>query len=92
MMEYLRFCFTNYIEFWVMYFLLIAMVLLISVIRLFDNSPCKRGEIDKQLFENMTLVIPIAKTIYTVVGHFSKTSKCTAKDKVKRVIKKELSK
>ncbi len=91
-MDYLRFCFTNYIEFWVMYFSLIAMVLLISVIRLFNNSPCKRGEVDKQLFENMTLIIPVAKTVYTVIGNFSKTSKCTAKDKVERLIKKEIKK
>jgi len=92
MMDYLRFCFTHYIDFWVMYFTLIAMVLLISVIRLFDKSPCKRGEIDKKLFENMTLIIPVAKTVYTVIGHFSKTSKCTAKDKLTRIIKKEIQK
>ena len=92
MMDYLRFCFTNYIEFWIMYFTLIAMVLFISVLRLLEDSHCKRGKIDKQLFENMTLIIPVAKTIYTVVGHFSKTSKCTAKDKVTRLIKKEIQK
>jgi len=92
MMDYLRFCFTNYIEFWAMYFTLIAVVLLVSVVRLLDASPCKRGEIDKQLFENMTLIIPVAKTVYTVIGHFSKTSKCTAKDKVERLIKKEIKK
>ena len=92
MMDYLRFCFTNYIEFWVMYFTLIAMVLLISVLRLLEDSHCKRSEIDKKVLENMTLIIPVAKTVYTVVGHFSKTSKTTAKDKVERLIKKEIQK
>lgn len=92
MIDYLRFCFTNYIEFWVMYLALIAMVLFISVLRLFEDSICKRGEVDKKVLENMTLIIPIAKTLYTVVGHFSKTSKMTAKDKVTRLIKKEIQK
>lgn len=92
MMDYLRFCFTNYIEFWAMYFTMIAMVFLICVLILLEDSHCKRGKIDKKVLENMTLIIPIAKTVYTVVGHFSKTSKMTAKDKVTRLIKKEIQK
>ena len=48
----------------------------------------KRGSVSKDL----TLIIPIAKTVYKVTGHFSKTSKMTAKDKVSRLIKKEISK
>lgn len=69
-------------------YIVIVGTVFICVIGTLITPKRKRGSVDK----NMTLVIPIAKTIYKVTGHFSKTSKMTAKDKVSRLIKKEISK
>lgn len=60
----------------------------ICLLGILITSKRKRGSASKDL----TLVIPIAKTIYKVTGHFSKTSKSTAKDKIKRIIQKEATK
>ena len=97
MMDYLHLCFTNYIDFWIMYFGMIAFILLVSLMRFLEDigyiKPYyKLGKITPETLANMTLVIPVAKTVYTVIGHFSKTSKLTAKDKVERLIKKEIKK
>lgn len=78
---------TNRIEILLPYILIISAVA-VSVVGLFCKPHRKRGSADKKL----TLVLPIAKTVYTVIGHFSKTSKMTAKDKVERLIKKEIQK
>lgn len=75
------------IELLTLYIVMVGIVC-ICVISTFITQKCKRGSVDK----NMTLIIPIAKTIYKVTGHFSKTSKMTAKDKVSRLIKKEILK
>jgi len=69
-------------------YIFLIFTVVISIVGLLITPHRKRGSVDK----NLTLVIPISKTIYTVVGHFSKTSKCTAKDKVTRLIKKEIQK
>lgn len=68
----------------------IAMIgaICICILGMLITPKRKRGSVSKDL----TLIIPIAKTIYKVTGHFSKTSKMTAKDKVSRLIKKEISK
>lgn len=69
-------------------YIVMVVTVLICIINTLITPKRKRGSTD----ENMTLIIPIAKTIYKVIGHFSKTSKMTAKDKVSRLIKKEISK
>jgi len=97
MMDYLHFCFTNYMDFWIMYFGMIALILLISLMSFLEDNGYlkpyyKHGQIETKTLANMTLVIPVAKTVYTVIGHFSKTSKCTAKDKLTRIIKREIQK
>ena len=60
----------------------------ICLLGIFIKPKRKRGSVS----EDLTLVIPIANTIYKVSGHFSKKSKMTAKDKVTRIIKKEITK
>ena len=69
-------------------YIIMVGTVLIGAISTLITPKRKRGSVDK----NMTLIIPIAKTIYKVTGHFSKTTKMTAKDKVSRLIKKEISK
>lgn len=93
MLKYFSLCFTNYADFWIPYLIVVAFIFLIATISLLENrsyikSLRKRGSAD----EKLTLVVPIAKTVYTVVGHFSKTSKVTAKSKIERLIKKEIQK
>lgn len=69
-------------------YMILILTVVICIICIRFSPKHRHGSADKDL----TIVIPIAKTVYTVVGHFSKTSKCTAKDKVSRLIKKEISK
>jgi hypothetical protein len=78
-------------DFWIIYCITIVFILVLYLTR-FIKPWHKKGGIDAKTFENMTLVIPIAKTVYKVVGHYSKTSKTTAKDKLSRVIKKDTKK
>lgn len=66
-----------------------AIIIAAAIVIITDFTPrYRRGSADKDL----TIVVPIAKTIYKVAGHFSKTSKMTAKKKVERLIKKEIQK
>ena len=91
MMDYMHFCFTDYMDFWIRYCITIVFILVLYLARFI--RPCyKSGEIEVETLANMTLIIPIAKTVYKVVGHYSKTSKTTAKDKISRVIKKDTKK
>jgi len=69
------------------FILAIIMVILTAVIAHYAPRH-RRGSADQDLI----IVVPIAKTIYKVAGHFSKTSKMTAKNKVERLIKKEIQK
>ena len=69
-------------------YMILVLTIMVCVVCIRFAPKHKRGSANKDL----TIVIPIAKTVYTVAGHFSKTSKMTAKDKVSRLIKKEISK
>lgn len=49
----------------------------------------KSGELK---IDESSIIMKIGKTIYTTVGYFSKSSKQTAKEKLERIIKKEINK
>jgi len=69
-------------------FMLAIIIATVIIVIAYFTPRHRRGSADKDL----TIVVPIAKTIYKVAGHFSKTSKMTAKNKVERLIKKEIQK
>lgn len=68
-------------------------LIIFFIIECYDRQPWtlerKSGEI--KIDEN-DLIVKVGKTIYTAVGYFSKSSKMTAKEKLERIIKKEINK
>lgn len=68
-------------------------LIIFFVLECYDKQPWTRARKSGEIkIDENDFIVKIGKTIYTAVGYFSKSAKQTAKEKLERIIKKEINK